>query len=157
MPKEFSFQKIILILLLLSNCEPDRKPTQLNIPISKSRDYKKSKPLPKIEENKELAKNKDNSSSTLARIISKKMIFTKHALCRMDCRYIDETEIKYVLKDGKINERKSHKNDKPCPTYAVESRSQDGQLVRIVCGDCPSFTKIITVIDLENEFKCDCK
>ena len=35
-----------------------------------------------------------------------KLIFSKHAKCRMDCRKIDESEVKEILKSGKINHKK---------------------------------------------------
>jgi hypothetical protein len=58
---------------------------------------------------------------------------------------------------GVINYNKSDLKDKPCPTYAVEGITHDKQRVRIVVGDCDVKAGIITVIDLENEFECDCK
>lgn len=83
--------------------------------------------------------------------------FTKHAHCRMACRGITEAEIREVLTEGKINARKSDPNDSPCPTYAIEDRVKDGQLLRIVFGVCGQQVKVITCIDLEQEHDCDCK
>lgn len=83
--------------------------------------------------------------------------FTKHAHCRMACRGITEAEIREVLAEGKINARKSDPNDSPCPTYAIEDRVKDGQLLRIVFGICGQQVKVITCIDLEQEHDCDCK
>ena len=36
-----------------------------------------------------------------------RLILTKHAKCRMDCRHISEDEIKEIIHDGKVNEAKS--------------------------------------------------
>jgi hypothetical protein len=83
--------------------------------------------------------------------------FTKHAQCRMACRGITEAEIREVLTEGKINPGKSDPNDAPCPTYAIEDRVKDGQLLRIVFGVCAQKIKVITCIDLEQEHDCDCK
>lgn len=83
--------------------------------------------------------------------------FTKHAQCRMACRGITEAEIREVLAEGKINAGKSDPNDAPCPTYAIEDRVKDGQLLRIVFGICVQKIKVITCIDLEQEHDCDCK
>lgn len=83
--------------------------------------------------------------------------FTKHADCRMACRGITEAEIREVLAEGKINTRKSDPNDSPCPTYAIEDRVKDGQLLRIVFGVCGRQIRVITCIDLEQEHDCDCK
>ncbi|MFN8155340.1 MAG: DUF4258 domain-containing protein [Bacteroidia bacterium] len=85
-----------------------------------------------------------------------RIYYTKHGRCRMDCRHIDESEVKEILRDGTINYAKSNLHDKPCPTYAVEGTTHDGQHVRIVVGDCSSQASIVTVIDLENDFECEC-
>lgn len=81
---------------------------------------------------------------------------TNHARCRMDCRNIDEKEIKDILENGKINYSKSNLKDKPCPTYALEGISTGNQRVRVVVGDCNNEAVIITVIDLDHEFECSC-
>ena len=85
------------------------------------------------------------------------LIFSKHAKCRMDCRKIDESEIREILKNGQINYKKIQ-NDKRGKTYPVEGYTHDKQHVRIVFapkGD--DALVVVTVIDLETEWKCDCK
>lgn len=85
------------------------------------------------------------------------LIYTKHARCRMECRHINEQEIKDILEQDHINQRKSNDEGKPCPTYAYEGRSHDNQHLRIVIARCESVWKVVTCIDLDNEFECDCK
>jgi len=87
----------------------------------------------------------------------KQIAITKHAKCRMGCRFIDAYEVNEVIQNGTINQRKSNPNDRPCPTYAIESRTRDGQRVRIVIAECDRNAKLVTVIDLENNYKCHCK
>lgn len=87
---------------------------------------------------------------------AKPVAYTRHALCRMDCRNINESEVLEILQKGKVNERKSNASAKPCPTEALEGRSADGQKIRVVVGRCDDSDKIITVIDLENEYACSC-
>jgi len=84
---------------------------------------------------------------------------TYHAKCRMNCRYIDAYEIQQVIDNNYINKRKSNPNASPgrCPTIAYEGRTKDDQLVRVILGDCANDPKIITVIDLENNYDCHCK
>jgi len=106
-----------------------------------------------VEENKS-TRNKKNHREAAFR--HQRIYYTKHALCRMDCRKIDESEVKEILKDGEINYSKSDLKSKPCPKYAVEGNTHDGQHVRIIVGDCNSQASIVTVIDLENEYECDC-
>jgi len=98
----------------------------------------------------------DNEDET-DKIWNKKIYYTKHAKCRMDCRFIDKTEVEYIREFGKVNDYKSDFKDKPCPSIAKEGRTKDGQLVRIVFAKCKYQTKVITVIDLENNYKCNCK
>ncbi len=84
------------------------------------------------------------------------IIFSKHAKCRMDCRKIDESEVKEILKKGKINHKKIQ-SDKRGKTYPVEGYTQDRQHVRIVFAPKGDGLVVVTVIDLDTEWKCDCK
>ena len=87
-----------------------------------------------------------------------RLIYTNHAKCRMDCRTISKAEVNDILEEGHINWRKSEPDDpRGCPTYAVEGNTDDGQEVRIVFAACDDVTKVITTIDLGNEYKCYCK
>lgn len=90
-----------------------------------------------------------------------KLIYTKHARCRMDCRDITESEVESILTSGVVNEAKSQEeNDESagqCPTYALEGTTSDGQHVRIVYGACDKITKVITAIDLGVEHQCNCR
>ena len=84
------------------------------------------------------------------------LIFSKHAKCRMDCRKIDESEIKEILKSGTINYKKIQ-NDKRGKTYPVEGLTHDKQHVRIVFAPKDDGLVVVTVIDLDTEWSCDCK
>ncbi len=88
---------------------------------------------------------------------SQELVYTKHAQCRMQCRSISESEVKEILIKGEVNYEKSQVHDKPCPSYALEGLTTDGQNVRIVFAECDSVTKVITAIDLELEKDtCSC-
>ena len=84
------------------------------------------------------------------------IIFSKHAKCRMACRNIDESEIREILKSGTINYKKIQ-NDKRGKTYPVEGFTHDKQHVRIVFAPKDDGLVVVTVIDLDTEWKCDCK
>ncbi|WP_343690264.1 DUF4258 domain-containing protein [Chitinophaga sp.] len=86
-----------------------------------------------------------------------RLTYTKHALCRMDCRHITEHEVTEILETGQINTEKSNPHDLPCPTYALEGYSEEGQHLRIVFAPCGGETKVVTCIDLEKEWQCDCR
>jgi len=83
--------------------------------------------------------------------------YTSHAKCRMECRHITQKEVEDIVKNGEINYRKSDVKDMPCPTYALEGYTGDKQHVRIVFAQCDNKTKVVTCIDLDNEFACDCQ
>ncbi len=85
------------------------------------------------------------------------LVYTKHAKCRMECREVSRNEVVEIISGNKINIKKSNYNDKPCPTIAYEGRSSDGQLLRVVVADCEPKDKVVTVIDLETDFKCTCE
>ncbi|GAO43739.1 DUF4258 domain-containing protein [Flavihumibacter petaseus] len=83
--------------------------------------------------------------------------FTRHARCRMECREISEADVRYILQHGTINNRKSDPDDRPCPSVAVEGYSpEDKHHLRIVVGTCDKETRVITCIDLDQDFTCNC-
>ena len=85
------------------------------------------------------------------------LIFTKHARCRMDCRFFTEKEVREILEKGTLNSAKSKPYDKPCPSYAFEGITSDGQEARMIFASCDNQTvKVVTCIDLENQYQCNC-
>lgn len=89
----------------------------------------------------------------------RKVEITKHGKCRMGCRHIDEYEVQEIVDKGQINPNKSKdaEGEGKCPTVAIEGYTRDQQHVRIVVADCGSGTpRLVTVIDLENDYQCDC-
>jgi len=85
-----------------------------------------------------------------------KLILTKHAKCRMECRDITYAEIKEILQDGKINYTKSDIDNARGATFALEGYSNDKQHLRIVFAPAKNKTVVITCIDLDKEWQCDC-
>ncbi|HWB62283.1 MAG TPA: DUF4258 domain-containing protein [Chitinophagales bacterium] len=98
----------------------------------------------------------NNQSNTNTPITIPGLIYTKHARCRMECRHITEREIREVITENTINQRKSDPNGRPCPTTAYEGYTTENQHLRIIIGKCDNKWKVVTCIDLENEFDCDC-
>jgi hypothetical protein len=107
-------------------------------------------------------KNSNNNSTTSDSLnvekkdkklkLNPKIVLTKHAQCRMDCRKIDIEEIKEVISKGQINPKKSEPKKKPCPLLAMEGiTSKEKQKIRVVLAACKEETKIITVIDLNQK------
>ena len=84
------------------------------------------------------------------------IVYSKHARCRMNCRHIDESEVKEILKEGVINYNKVEDSDKG-KTYPLEGTTHDKQHVRIVFAPHSNELVVVTVIDLDTEWPCDCK
>ena len=82
--------------------------------------------------------------------------YSNHAKCRMECRHISQGEVEEIMRDGKINYSKSDLKNARCPRYAVEGETIDDQNVRIVYAQCNDKTIVVTVIDLQTEWHCDC-
>ncbi len=85
-----------------------------------------------------------------------KLTITRHARCRMNCRQIDEGEIREIIAAGAINFNKSDRRAQPCPVYAVQGRTNSGERIRVIIGQCASETRVITCYNLDQEFDCDC-
>jgi len=84
------------------------------------------------------------------------IIYSKHARCRMSCRQIDESEVKQILREGRINPEKIESSSKGV-SYPLEGRTHDGQRVRIVFAPKEKTLVVVTVIDLDKEQECDCR
>jgi len=87
---------------------------------------------------------------------NKTIVYSRHAKCRMECRHIDESEIKEILDSGTVNFNKTEEDSRGV-TYPVEGTTHDGQKVRIVFAPHGNEITVVTVIDLGKEWKCDCE
>ncbi len=84
--------------------------------------------------------------------------YSKHAKCRMDCRHIDENEVKDMIANGTINYKKSDLQKDDChKRYAVEGYSKDKQHLRIIVVPCADEVTIVTCIDIGTEWECHCE
>ncbi len=83
-------------------------------------------------------------------------VFSRHAKCRMNCRSIDEAEIRDIVHNGTVNNAKSRLGKKG-KTFALEGWSKDNQHIRVVCAPKNKTLTIVTVIDLGTEWPCNCK
>ncbi|MDQ3047478.1 MAG: DUF4258 domain-containing protein [Bacteroidota bacterium] len=99
-------------------------------------------------------------SAKLEELSYQKIEYTQHGECRMKCRNISESDIKELLKSGKINYDKSAVRDKPCGTYALEGKTAGGKNLRIILADCDTISKVVTAMNLsvgsEEEVKDSC-
>lgn len=74
----------------------------------------------------------------------------------MECRHITADEIKEILENGNENYSKSGRGAKGDQTYAIEGVSDDRQHIRIVVAEKNNKIVLITCIDLDREWPCDC-
>jgi len=87
---------------------------------------------------------------------SEKIIYSRHARCRMECRHIEEREVADILKNGAINYEKIQ-SDSRGTTYPLQGVTKDGQSVRIVFAPKENgVVEVVTCIDLKNEWPCNC-
>ncbi len=86
---------------------------------------------------------------------SSHLFYSKHARCRMECRHIDEKEIKEILENGTINYSKIEIDDRG-KTYPLEGVTQEHQHLRVVFAPKDDGILVVTCIDLDTEWPCDC-
>ena len=92
---------------------------------------------------------------TLLRGGSKPIMYSRHARCRMSCRHINEAEVKEILEHGTVNFNKIE-SDARGKTFPVEGLTHDGQNVRIVFAPHEKEITVVTVIDTDKEWPCEC-
>lgn len=83
--------------------------------------------------------------------------YSRHARCRMECRHIDESEVKEILENGTVNYAKVEEDGRG-KTYPLEGVTHDRQHVRIVFAPKENGeVMVVTCIDLDKDWSCDCK
>jgi len=85
-----------------------------------------------------------------------RLVFTRHARCRMYCRHITSKEIQEILDEGHINYSKSDPEGRPDPKWAVEGYTVEQQHLRIIVAPEPEKLVIITCMELGVEWECHC-
>ena len=84
-----------------------------------------------------------------------KIVYSKHARCRMECRHIDESEVLEILEIGTLNRAKIAE-DARGKTFPLEGITHDKQHVRVVFAPKQHEVVVVTVIDLEEDWACNC-
>ena len=123
--------------------------------IRQCKDEKPARPATSVSKSRETKTGDIDRDKGFDRRISF-LDYSNHAKCRMDCRKISQAEVEEIMKGGKINYNKSDVQNARCPRYAVEGVTGDNQRTRIVFAQCNDKTTVVTVIDLDTEWSCDC-
>jgi hypothetical protein len=84
------------------------------------------------------------------------IVLTKHARCRMACRDISEQEIKEIINNGTIDVERSDPEAERGAEYALEGYSHERQHLRVIVSPHDNKLVVISCIDLDKEWKCDC-
>ncbi len=85
-----------------------------------------------------------------------KIIYTKHARCRMECRHISENDIQEIILTGNVNSQKIEQDERG-KTYPLEGKTKDDKRLRVVVAPKKNDLVVVTVIDLDTEWPCgDC-
>ena len=83
--------------------------------------------------------------------------YSHHAKCRMDCRHITDYDVKTLIEKGDINYDKSELTGEDCnKRFAIEGTVHDSKL-RIIVAPCGTTDHVITCIDLDKEWSCNCE
>lgn len=64
--------------------------------------------------------------------------------------------MRLIMKKGIINFSKSNRTGRPCPTYALQGVTPDGESLRVVFAQCDEETKVVTCYNLKKDFNCYC-
>ena len=88
---------------------------------------------------------------------TKDLVLTKHVRCRMGCREVTLEEIKEIIEKGTVNLQKSGIGKQGDSTFALEGISHEKQHLRVVVAPKKNGELVvITCIDLEKEWPCNC-
>lgn len=90
-----------------------------------------------------------------AALVAQPLELTQHGACRMDCRKIDRGEVADVLRAGAWAPERT-RTDGRCPSHAYEGHGTDGHRLRVVFAACPTETRVVTAIDLDQDWPCAC-
>ncbi len=129
---------LIILLFVVKKCKSNNEP----------------QPKLKVTDNRDPSANVNRDRGFDRRVSY--LQYSKHAKCRMECRHITQEEVEDIMRKGKINYNKSDLQNARCTRYAVEGETKDRQDVRIVFAQCNESTTVVTVIDMDTEWSCDC-
>ncbi|MCS7075010.1 MAG: hypothetical protein NZ108_11130 [Bacteroidia bacterium] len=82
---------------------------------------------------------------------------TPLAACRMKCLKVTEEHTREVLREGKIDMKKSQPTQKPCPIYHVSDVTKDGQKMEFLVQSCKDYIRILSLNNPSKNANCDCK
>lgn len=82
--------------------------------------------------------------------------FTAFAVCQLKCKSISRNHVQEVMQKGMVLYNKSNRRRWPCPTYVVQARTINRQLLRVVFEQCDKKTTVLAIDNIEKQDSCNC-
>ena len=80
------------------------------------------------------------------RLKSKPLSVTDHGACRMDCRFVSQSDVKNALAKGSLSKKHS--------TFPERKFAFENGRVRAIFGENEDATTVVTVIDVDTDHPC---
>ena len=80
------------------------------------------------------------------RLKSKPLSVTDHGACRMDCRFVSQSDVKNALAKGSLSKKHS--------TFPERKFAFENGRVRAIFGENKDATTVVTVIDVDTDHPC---
>ena len=84
------------------------------------------------------------------------LVYSRQALCIMQCLDIDSAEIDYIIERGVIMINRSNRRARPCALITMQGRTSTGKSLRVIFEQCSKETRVINSYNLEKDITCDC-
>jgi hypothetical protein len=143
----FPYLLILVLALILWLVKRNQESSAKDLPKRNTPNNRKT--TPRTDPDKKFDNNKPGLNRNTDNIK-----LTKHARCRMECRHITMREVKEIISKGEINYKKTEIDS--TPEYVLEGYSHERQHIRVVVAPEGERLVLITVIDLEEDWPCDC-
>jgi len=85
-----------------------------------------------------------------------KLTYAKDAICLMDCLQISKDDINEIMQKGIINFSRSDRNNRPCPSFTLQWKTNMGKKLRVIFAQCPEETLVVTVYNMKRDIECNC-
>lgn len=82
--------------------------------------------------------------------------FSDRAECLMNCRGISNEDIEEIMKKGVINFNRSNLRGNPCPSFALQGRTDGGKSLVVFFSQCPDETTVIGCLTPKDATPCHC-
>jgi hypothetical protein len=82
--------------------------------------------------------------------------YTGQVLARMTCDGISKDDVEEVMENGVINLGKGNRRARPCPSFALQGTTEDGEYIRVLFSQCAGETKVLECYSLRKKTAYPC-